>query len=220
MTVEQRSFDTANGTFPYLFSPATASESAPLVLFLHGARDRGNDLNVLLKWGLPLFVNESQSLPYFFAAPQLPTDQTWVERAEDVIAFLDHLLANNSINPAQVIIAGFSLGTAGTWHIATTYSDRFAGVVAVSGRVPQAIAEKDLAKLKDIPVQVFQGGQDANIPIADVEKFVETLRGLGISVNLTVFPEGDHFIADQVYSAPDLQQWFISQTRRELAIAA
>jgi predicted peptidase len=219
MTTEQRSFDTANGAFPYLFFPA-AGESAPLVLFLHGARDRGNDLNVLLKWGLPLFVNESQSLPYFFAAPQLPADQTWVDRTDDVIAFLDHLLANNPINPSQVIIAGFSLGTAGTWHIATTHTDRFAGVVAVSGRVPQAIAEKDLANLKDIPVQVFQCGQDANIPIADVEKFVENLRGLGVSVNLTVFPDGDHFIADQVYSAPDLQQWFISQTRRELAIAA
>ena len=93
-------------------------------------------------------------------------------------------------------------------------------MVAVSGRVPQAIAEKDLAKLKDIPVQVFQGGKDANIPIADVEKFVETLSGLGVSVNLTVFPDGDHFIADAVYSDPALQQWFVSQTRRELAIAA
>jgi predicted peptidase len=76
MSVEQRSH---NSSLPYLFSPVSdnAKQPAPLVLFLHGGRDRGTDLNVLLKWGLSRFVDLSDSLPYVFAAPQILAEQTW-----------------------------------------------------------------------------------------------------------------------------------------------
>jgi predicted peptidase len=218
MPVEHRS----DSALPYLFSPAIANANAPapLVLFLHGGRDRGTDLNTLLKWGLPRFVNESNSLPYFFAAPQILEEQAWIDRAADVIALLDELLSSHPIDPSRVIIAGFSLGSAGTWHFGTSYPDRFAGLVAVSGRVPKALGKTELAALKHIPIQIFQGGKDANIPVEEVEQFVVTLRGLGVNVNFTVFPEGDHFIADQVYGSVELQQWFGSQSRHQPAIVA
>ena len=241
MTVEHR---LNTSTLPYLFSPvfADANQPAPLVLFLHGARDRGNDLNVLLKWGLPRFVDVSSPLPYVFAAPQLPEGQTWVERKSDVIALLDELIASQPIDPFRVILSGFSLGTAGAWHIAASNPRRFAGLVAVSGRVPKTLEENQLVALKEIPIQIFQGAKDeklliedaeqivatcpgmdsqitANLLIEDTEQIVATLRGLGGTVDFTVLPEGDHFIADEVYSDPKLQQWLISQSRREQARA-
>ncbi|WP_445633023.1 Phospholipase [Nostoc sp. DSM 114161] len=211
MSIEHRS-----GLLPYLFAPASedTNKPAPLVLFLHGARDRGNDLNVLVKWGLPRFVNESSSLPYFFLAPQLPEGQTWVERESDVIALLDNLIASRSIDPSRVIISGFSLGTAGAWHIAASHPGRFAGLVAVSGRVPKTLEASQLAALKEIPIQIFQGGKDEKLPIEDTQQIVDTLRGLGGTVDFTVLPEGDHFIADEVYGNPKLQEWLVSQTRR------
>ncbi|MCC5642993.1 dienelactone hydrolase family protein [Nostoc sp. CHAB 5824] len=217
MTVEHR---LNTSTLPYLFSPvsADANQPAPLVLFLHGARDRGNDLNVLLKWGLPRFVNESSPLPYFFAAPQLPEGQTWLDRESDVIALLDNLIVSQSIDPSRVIISGFSLGTAGAWHIAASNPGRFAGLVAVSGRVPKTLEETQLAGLKEIPIQIFQGAKDEKLPIEDTEYIVATLRGLGGTVDFTVLPEGDHFIADEVYSDSKLQQWLISQNRRNVPL--
>jgi predicted peptidase len=218
MPVEHRYYNASNEALPYLFSAATY-ESAPLVVFLHGARDRGTDLNTLLSWGLPRFVNESDSLSYFFAAPQLPEEQTWVDRASDVIALLDELLASNSIDPAQVIIAGFSLGTAGAWHLATSYPERFSGLVAVSGRIPKILEESELAVLKEIPIQIFQGDKDEKLPVADAEQFAATLRGLGTDVTLTVLPDRDHFIADEVYGSAELQQWLSSPSRRSTAIA-
>ena len=102
-------------------------------------RERGTDLNVLLKWGLPRFVDLSDSLSYVFAAPQIPAEQTWVDRADDVLALLDELIASQPIDPARVILAGFSLGSAGIWHIAALHPDRFAGLVPVSGRVPKTL---------------------------------------------------------------------------------
>ncbi|QSJ15715.1 dienelactone hydrolase family protein [Nostoc sp. UHCC 0702] len=216
MPVEQRSYDTSNGSLPYLFAPVSddASQPAPLVLFLHGGRDRGTDLNVLLKWGLPRFVDSSNSLPYFFAAPQIPEGQTWVDRQSDAIALLDDLITSHPIDASRVILSGFSLGTAGAWQIAASHPGRFAGLVAVSGRVPKTLEQTQLAALKDIPIQIFQGGQDKNLSVEDAQHIVDTLRGLGGTVDLTVLPEGDHFIADQVYGDPKLQQWLVSQSRR------
>lgn len=216
MPVEQRSYDTSNGSLPYLFSPASddVNKPAPLVLFLHGGRDRGTDLNVLLKWGLPRFVDLSQSLPYFFAAPQIPEGQTWVDRESDAIALLDDLITSQPIDASRVILAGFSLGTAGAWHITASHPGRFAGLVAVSGRVPKTLEQNQIAALKEIPIQIFQGGQDKNLSLEDAQHIVDILRGQGGIVDLTVLPEGDHFIADEVYSDSKLQQWLVLQSRR------
>jgi predicted peptidase len=217
MAIENRS-----GLLPYLFSSVSedVNKPAPLVLFLHGARDRGTDLNVLLKWGLPRFVNESNSLPYFFLAPQLPEGQTWVERESDVIALLDNLIASRSIDPSRVILSGFSLGTAGAWYIAASHPGRFAGLVAVSGRVPNTLEASQIAALKEIPIQIFQGAKDEKLSIEDTQQIVDTLHGQGGTVDFTILPEGDHFIADEVYSNPKLQQWLISQSRRQAAVVS
>jgi len=221
MPAEQRSHDTSNGSLPYLFSSASgnANKPAPLVLFLHGGRDRGTDLNILLKWGLPRFVDLSEPLSYFFVAPQIPSEQTWVDRESDVIALLDELIASQPIDPLRVILAGFSLGTAGAWHIASVHPDRFAGLVAVSGRVPKTLEATKLAALKDIPIQIFQGGQDKNLSLEDAEYFVNTLREHGATVDFTVLPDGDHFIADTVYSDPTLQQWLVSLSHRATVLS-
>lgn len=220
MPVEKRSHDTSNSSLPYIFSPAKSNKPAPLVLFLHGAKDRGTDINVLLKkLGFPLFVDSSASLPYVFVAPQLPEGQTWVDRAEDVIALLDHIIATQPIDPSSIIISGFSLGTAGAWHIAASYPGRFAGLVATSGRVPQTLEAAQIAALKEISIQIFQGAKDEKLSIKDTQNVVNTLRKAGAKVDFTVLPEGDHFIANEVYSNPILQQWLVSQSRRQAAVA-
>ncbi|MDD1425489.1 dienelactone hydrolase family protein [Dolichospermum sp. ST_sed9] len=218
MPVEKRSHDTSNSSLPYIFASANTNKPAPLVLFLHGAKDRGTDINVLLKWGFPLFVDSSTSLPYVFVAPQLPEGQTWVDRAEDVIALLDHIIATQPVDPSSVIISGFSLGTAGAWHIAASYPGRFAGLVATSGRVPQTLEATQLAALKEISIQIFQGAKDEKLSIDGTQNVVDTLREAGAKVDFTVFPEGDHFIADEVYSNPTLQQWLVSQNLRQPAV--
>lgn len=208
------------GLLPYLFSHVSENtqKPSPLVLFLHGARERGTDINVLLKWGLPRYVDESSPLPYFFAAPQLPEGETWIDRESDVIAFLDHLIASHSIDSSRVILAGFSLGTAGAWHIASSHPHRFAGLVAVSGRVPKTLEANQLTALKEIPIQIFQGAKDEKLSVDDTELIVETLRSFGGKVDFTLLPEGDHFIADEVYSDSKLQQWFVSQSRRQASV--
>jgi predicted esterase len=137
-----------------------------------------------------------------------------------VIALLDDLIASQPVDPYRVILSGFSLGTAGAWHLAASHPGRFAGLVAVSGRTPKTLEATQLAALKEIPIQIFQGAKDEKLSIEDTEYLVATLRQLGGRVDLTVLPDGDHFIADEVYGDSKLQQWLVSQSRRQASVVA
>jgi predicted esterase len=75
-----------------------------------------------------------------------------------------------------------------------------------------------IAALKEISIQIFQGAKDEKLSIDGTQNVVDTLREAGAKVDFTVFPEGDHFIADEVYSNPTLQQWLVSQNLRQPAV--
>jgi predicted peptidase len=212
MSIEQHQYATARGSLPYLFRKADVLANAhngktPLVVFLHGAKDRGNDLSLPLGWGFPKFASAADKLPYNFLALQIPPETTWPEWREELFALIDTLTGIHAIDAERVVLSGFSLGSAGTWLIGSAHPERFAGLVVVSGKLPEAVDARRLAALQDTPVQVFHGGKDDRAPLGDAENAVGILRALHASVSFTVIPDGDHFIADRVYGDPDLQSW-------------
>lgn len=206
MSIEQHVYATARAGLPYLFAPAQGhSGAAPLVVFLHGARDRGNDLTKLLAWGFPKYVNEHAPRPYYWLALQIPEDSTWPEWQEELFALIDKVRAVHDID--RVLLSGFSLGSAGVWQIASSHPERFAGLVVVSGRVPEAVGREGLTRLQHTPVWVFHGDADDKAPVAGAAEAVSTLQSLGAPARLTLIPGGDHFIADEVYGSDELQHW-------------
>jgi predicted peptidase len=208
--IERNTWLTSRGPFPYLFARTEAPRPAPALLFLHGARDRGSDLDLLLRWAPPKLVAESPGLPYHFIAPQLPEGSTWPERAGDLLTLLDALIDAGAVDPERVVIAGFSLGAAGAWQIAASHPDRFAGLVAVSGRVPETVQPKDL---RGLAVRIFHGGSDEKLPAAAIEAHVDALRSQGNPVAYTLYPDGDHFIADRAFAGADLEGWLLARRR-------
>ncbi|WP_255991661.1 alpha/beta fold hydrolase [Chitinolyticbacter albus] len=209
MSIEQHVYATARAGLPYLYAPALGhSTAAPLVVFLHGAKDRGNDLSKLLAWGFPKYVNDNAPLPYYWLALQIPEGTTWPEWQEELFALIDKIRAVHDID--RVVLSGFSLGSAGVWQIASRHPERFAAVVAVSGRVPEAVGESGLAALRRTPVWVFHGDADDKAPVAGAASAVSTLQALGAPAQLTLIPGGDHFIADEVYGSEELQAWLVS----------
>lgn len=199
---------------PYLLARATRSKTgaaAPLLLFLHGGRDRGHDdLDLLLRWAPPKQVAEAVELPYHFAAPQIPPEATWPEQVDAVLGLLDHLLAETGADADRVLLSGFSLGAAGAWQIASRHPGRFAGIVAVSGRIGDEVS---FDALRTLPAWVFHGGRDDKLPAVDVERALTQLRVRGASVNYTLYPHGDHFIADQAFADAGLESWLLSRHR-------
>ncbi|KAF0815118.1 hypothetical protein IGB42_00195 [Andreprevotia sp. IGB-42] len=219
MTVEQRVFQTETAALPYLFAQPVPQpgQAAPLVVFLHGAKDRGNDLSKLLAWGFPQLVSEATTLPYYWLALQIPADTTWPEWQPQLFALIDQLTATHAIDRDRIILSGFSLGSAGTWQIGSEHAERFAGLVVVSGRLPEAVGDAGLARLKHTPVWVFHGGKDDKVPAAGAEAAAAALSALGGDVRFTLIPDGDHFIAEAAYGNPELQQWLLTQRLETVA---
>lgn len=213
--IERNTWLTSHGPIRYLLARTASPKPAPALLFLHGARDRGNDLDLLLRWAPPKLVAESSGLPYHFIAPQLPEGATWPDRVDDVLSLVDLLARSGTVDPARLVIAGFSLGAAGAWEIAARHPGRFAGLVAVSGRVPATARPEDL---RGLPVRIFHGGSDDKLPAAAIEAHVEALRSQGNPVAYTLYPDGDHFIADRAFTDPDLEGWLLARRRTAAAM--
>jgi|GEM_PF-1125386 len=207
MSIEQHVLSTPRAALPYLFS-ASPREGAPLVVFLHGAKDRGQDLSKLLAWGFPRFVAESAPLSYHWLALQIPEETTWPQWKHELFGLIDELAARHGAR--EVLLSGFSLGSAGTWALGVEHSDRFAALVIVSGRLPEAVDDHQLSALRDTPVWVFHGERDDKAPASDAAVAADRLRALGGQVRFTLIPGADHFIADAVYGSTELQEWLAS----------
>ncbi|MES2205915.1 MAG: dienelactone hydrolase family protein [Pseudomonadota bacterium] len=217
MSVTSHRFIGASVSLPYLLGTPNIGikKPLPLVVFLHGAKDRGDDLSKLLAWGFPKLVKEAPYLNYYWLAPQIPVDTKWPDWQNELFTLIDELVANNTIDTDRIILSGFSLGSAGAWQIGSEHADRFSGLVIVSGRVPESVGEEELARLKNTAVWVFHGGRDDKVPAASAEAAVNTLKKIGAPVQYTLIPEGDHFIAEAAYGNSALQQWLVAQHRPE-----
>ncbi len=187
-----------------------ASDTAarfPLLLFLHGGGEVGNDLKLVKKHGLPKLIAQGQSFPFVLVAPQNPRDQLWDDAL--VLAVLDRTMATQRIDPDRVYLTGMSRGGFGTWRLAIQHPERFAAIVPVcGGGVPDYVK-----RIKDVPVWAFHGAKDRVIPLSRTVAMVEALLAAGGTVKLTVYPEAGHDSWTETYDNPALYEWLLMQSR-------
>lgn len=215
MNIERHLHATGRGTLPYLFAPAAdALPSIPLVVFLHGACDRGSDPDLLLAHGLPRHVAHAAELPYHFLAPQIPEGSTWTEWRAELLQLIDETVDRHRADRRRIVLAGFSAGSAAAWELAAAEAERFAGLVLVAGRVPDAAGDAVLGRLGHTPVWFFHGERDERAPVAPVEAAVSRLHALGVPVRFTLYPDAGHAIADAAYGDSTLQRWLATVPRR------
>ncbi|AKJ29394.1 hypothetical protein [Caldimonas brevitalea] len=221
MSVEHLTLAAGTTRLPYLYSaPASGTLApAPLVLFLHGKRDAGTDLNLLLRWPLPQHVERSPGVPYHFAGPQLPADVSWRERRSAVLALVEHLLQTRPIDASRVVLTGFSMGAAGGWELAVAHPEVFSAFVPVSGKVPEHYGPAEFERLRDIPVWAFNGERDERAGPEQARRGLAALEAAGGQTRFTEIAGGDHFIESAVYLDPVLEAWWLGQRRAALAPA-
>ena len=127
----------------------------PLMLFLHGAGERGSDLNKVKKHGPPKLAGAGKDLGFIIVSPQCPDGDWWTEKGEMLIHLLDDIQAGYAVDPNRVYLTGLSMGGYGTWTLGAAYPDRFAAMVPICGGGKRFQAWK----LKDVPVWAFHGGR-------------------------------------------------------------
>jgi predicted peptidase len=200
-----RSYD-----LPYwLHRPEGLTEPSPLVLFLHGAGERGDDLDRVAVHGPPKQVAAGQQLPFVLAAPQCPTDSWWTWQEETLAALLDELLSSHPVDPDRVYLTGLSMGGMGAWQLAARYPERFAAVVPICGNAGPWMARR----LVGLPIWAFHNEDDPVVPVTGTTRMVEALQQLGADVRATIKPTGGHDSWTAAYDDPALYDWMLAQRR-------
>ncbi len=187
------------------------SKKWPLMLFLHGAGERGSDVNKVKAHGPPKVVEKQPDFPFIVVSPQCP-ERKWWEPAV-VIALLDKVMAEHKVDEDRVYLTGLSMGGYGTWATATAYPDRFAAIAPICGGGEPSTA----AKLKHIPAWVFHGDKDPVVPVARGEEMVEAVKKAGGDVKFTRYPEATHDSWASTYDNPELYKWMLRHKRRASA---
>lgn len=200
---------------PEGYSPGTA-RTWPLVLFLHGAGERGNDLQRVAIHGPPKLVRQGTNFPFVLVAPQCPEGQRW--ETDSLLQLLDHVFQRHAIDRARVYVTGLSMGGYGTWKLALAAPDRFAAAVPICGggeRIDVLLASRErLAALKGLAFWAFHGAKDPVVPWEESERMVSALKKAGVAeVNLTVYPEAQHDAWTETYRNPELYDWLLRHRR-------
>jgi len=205
-----------DGILPYLlYTPDNFDTQAewPLIVLLHGSGERGSDLDLVRKWGIPKYLDAGNELPAIVISPQCPTDQRWSLMTDTVRAFIYKTLADHPVNLQRVYLTGFSMGGQGTWVVAVESPEMFAAVVPVAGRIPpQEDFLDNLCVLQDKPLWVFHGAKDEAVEIENSDTLVQTLRDCGATnLQYTRYPDAGHGEAsDWTYSNAELYEWLFS----------
>jgi poly(3-hydroxybutyrate) depolymerase len=208
--------DGSNLPFRYFVPPGyDAGQTYPLILFLHGSGERGNDneaqLNNNANGAMRLLDDANLELqPIFMIAPQCPTDGWWSGGTlATAIGLVDQLSAAYNIDPDRIYITGLSMGGMGTWSGVTSQPDRFAAAIPMSGNGDTNPA----ASVSAIPFWFFHAANDGTVGVEGSDNLVAALRNAGGNVIYTRYDTGGHGIWSVAYAHPLVFQWLVSQQR-------
>ena len=189
----------------------------PLILFLHGAGERGNDLSKVAAHGPPRLVKEGKDFPFIIVSPQCPAGERWDN--ELLLTLLDVIEASYRVDPNRVYLTGLSMGGFGTWSLGLAHPDKFAAIAPICGGgdlIDVLLAEKKRAvALKTLGVWAFHGAKDPVVRPEESERMVEALKKFGCKdVELTVYPDAQHDSWTETYNNPRLFEWFLEHRRK------
>lgn len=205
---------TQSGSYDYLlFLPDhyRTQEQWPLILFLHGAGERGSNLEYVKRHGVSRILEEQPDFPFIVASPQCPRGQYW--SVPLLSALLDEVIDTYRVDPDRVYLTGISMGGYGTWRLAAAQPPQFAAIAPICGGGNPVEA----CNLKDLTVWAFHGARDTVVPLGESEEVVEALKACGGNVKFTVYPEADHDSWTQTYNNPELYDWFLQHRQKKAA---
>ena len=208
-----------------LVSDYDTNSKYPLVIFLHGSGERGNDNTVQLKWGVLNFATNEVMKNYkpIVIAPQCPNNQQWANFQNNeltiapepsnsgklVLELIEQLIKEQPVDPDRVYITGLSMGGFGTFDLLARKPNLFAAAVPICGGGDPASAEK----FANIPMWVFHGAKDTSVPLELSENMVTALQKAGAHPGFTIYPDTGHFSWVAAYSDLQMLHWLFQQRR-------
>jgi predicted peptidase len=184
----------------------TSDKNFPLILFLHGAGERGTFANLKTQ-ALPKMLELGQKPPFIVVSPLVPLNSWWNYHLDEALAVLDEVLADHRVDQKRVYLTGLSMGGFGAWELAIKAPQRFAAIAPICGWTDDPLDR--VCILKDKPVWTFHGTLDEVVPIQASETIVETLKACGGNIKFTVYSHLRHDSWTVTYNTQELYLWFL-----------
>jgi len=211
------SFTSTDGiTLPYrIYVPEGTTAALPLVLYLHGAGERGdcNRAHTRKNSVMQTLLNDENRVefPAIVIAPQCPAGTSWQHLTAELMSLLEDVMAAYPVDAGRVYITGISMGGNGTWEMLAAYPNFFAAAVPICGwGTPESAY-----RFSDVPIWVFHGARDRGILPEYSREMVQALENAGSNVRYTEYPRETHQAWEIAYREAELFPWMFAQTRTD-----
>ena len=207
----------------------TPTKKWPVILFLHGAGERGGDCERQTQIGLgPAIRKQMESFPAVVVFPQCRQDSVWIGTMEELaLKALDKTIKECNGDPERIYLTGLSMGGYGTWYLAAYYPKKFAAIAPVCGGIlpppgrlfpRNAIAlipknqphETIAKKIGKTPVWIFHGSADPVIIVTESREMNDALKALGGNVKYSEYSGVGHNSWDRAYTENGFVDWLLS----------
>ena len=193
----------------WLFLPKSYDKKKlwPLMLFLHGAGERGNDINQVKKWGPPKRVGEKKDFPFVVISPQCPKNKRW--DPAQLHSLVEHTAASHKIDRSRMYCTGLSMGGYGTWAMIAKYPKLFAAAIPICGGGNPATAKK----ITEVPIWAFHGDADGVVPPSRSQVIIDAIKKAGgTKSKLTIYPGVNHNSWSKTYTNEKVYEWLLSHS--------
>jgi len=200
---------------------AKRTERWPLILFLHGAGERGTNVWRADIHGPNKYIAAHPDFPFILLTPLCPSNQVW--SGEILSGLLDEAVKKYSVDTNRVYLTGLSLGGFGVWEMALAWPERFAAVIPIAGGgndLPILLAgdgyasRENVEALKSLAFWAFHGAKDTVVAPDESERMIAGLKRLGVAeVKITIYPDATHNSWERTYNNPEVYDWLLQHRR-------
>lgn len=183
-----------------------SKKAYPLVIYLHGGSQRGNDLTKLDIYGLPYLIKQGKEYDFIMVAPQCPEGKFWSTENWFDSLYTD-ITARYRIDRNRVYLTGISMGGYGTWQTAVAYPNTFAAILPLCGGCDDST---QICQIRHVPVWTFHGTADDEVPFDETERLVKRLKTCNGTVQFTRLKNEGHGI-QYLYEDRKLYDWLLSK---------
>lgn len=183
----------------------------PLLIFLHGSGERGDNLEKVKTHGPPSLVDKPADFPFILVSPQCAEGTRWMWKVDELQAMLEEIISKYRIDSDRIYLTGLSMGGFGTWAWAISQPGQFAAIAPVCGGGLSHYAYE----LKNTPVWAFHGDSDDVVDVKNTVEMVEAVNATGGSARMTIYPGVGHDSWVSAYNEAELYKWFLSQSKKK-----
>jgi len=188
----------------------TPERAWPLILFLHGRGERGDDGLLQTEVGIGRAIRRhADRFPCIVIMPQCPPTGYWDKALADIDTALADTRQAYNIDSGRVYLTGLSMGGFAAWMYGARHTDCFAALLPICG----GGNPEDASALARLPIWAFHGAADETVPPKKTREMVEAVKRAGGHVKHTEYPRVGHNSWDEAYDDPNVIKWLLKQQK-------